>query len=471
MLRSTALASLLILAAEPQDKAPAEDTHTCQKGSLIPTLELEASFEALEITEFKLRMEAYQGEMALMQVLPQGAEVQKGAVVFALDPRPVEKQVAAAENDLRVARAALAKAQADVKQGAEADVLALAQAETSLKNAETALKVFLEVEGVHLVRQADLLVTQGEDGIKDQLEELEQLKKMYKSEELTNATSEIVVRRAERALERNRTFLEMTRKETQVVRTVRHPRELKGHEFTLETAKGSLAALKTAQALSKVEREAALVRATAAATDQEEKLGKLRKDLDAFTFRAPFGGRVYYGEQQNGQWATAEAMGRLLVPGEKLLPGPALLTLCGPRTRARAELPETAYFDVATDQAATVSPTALPDRALEGRVRTKAAMALPKGLGAAFDLRIEFAEPPADLFHGMKGKAVIRGAEIKDAILVPAAAVSSSGTKHSVTVSKDGKTSSREVTVGKTDGKMVQVKSGLEAGEKVVVSK
>ena len=36
---------------------------------------------------------------------------------------------------------------------------------------------------------------------------------------------------------------------------------------------------------------------------------------------------------------------------------------------------------------------------------------------------------------------------------------------------KDGKTSSREVVIGKSDGKMTQIKSGLEAGEKVAVSK
>ena len=40
-----------------------------------------------------------------------------------------------------------------------------------------------------------------------------------------------------------------------------------------------------------------------------------------------------------------------------------------------------------------------------------------------------------------------------------------------VNVSKDGKTAPREVTLGKSDGKNTQIKSGLEPGEKVTIPK
>jgi multidrug efflux pump subunit AcrA (membrane-fusion protein) len=72
----------------------------------------------------------------------------------------------------------------------------------------------------------------------------------------------------------------------------------------------------------------------------------------------------------------------------------------------------------------------------------------------------------------MKGKATVRGPELKDVILVPSHAVQSQNGHCTLTVcAKDGKTSSRDVVVGKSDGKMTQIKTGLEAGEKVAVSK
>jgi multidrug efflux pump subunit AcrA (membrane-fusion protein) len=94
-----------------------------------------------------------------------------------------------------------------------------------------------------------------------------------------------------------------------------------------------------------------------------------------------------------------------------------------------------------------------------------------KGAAAAFELRIDFKEPPADLLPGMKGKATIRGKELKDVVLVPSTAVASQAGKCTLNVSKDGKTAPREVTVGKSDGKMTQIKTGLEPGEKVALPK
>jgi len=44
------------------------------------------------------------------------------------------------------------------------------------------------------LKQIDLALQQYDDQVKDAADELDQLKKMYKSEELTNATADVVVR-------------------------------------------------------------------------------------------------------------------------------------------------------------------------------------------------------------------------------------------------------------------------------------
>ena len=98
-------------------------------------------------------------------------------------------------------------------------------------------------------------------------------------------------------------------------------------------------------------------------------------------------------------------------------------------------------------------------------------MAAQKGSGSSFELRIDFKESPPDLLPGMKGKATIKGKELKDVVLVPSTAIAAQAGKCTLNVCKDGKSAPREVTIGKSDGKLTQIKTGLEPGEKVSVQK
>ncbi len=468
--------ALALLAAAPAQEKPkpaddAEETVAARKGNLTPVYELEATYEAAESAELKLKLDAFQGELTILKVAAAGEIVQKGDLLFSLDKAPIEKQIVALENDLRVARATAEKQAADLAIGATSDALALQQAQTALKDAEAALKSFEEVDGKHMVAQVELNVKFMEDALHDQTEELAQLEKMYKSEELTNATSEIVVRRAKRNLERTRTALEMGRTEATNVKNVRYPQMRQTHVHAIEVARNGLDSVKAAQALSKVQREVEAAKSKAALAQLEEQAAKLKHDLAAFEWRAPIDGRVFYGQFQHGTWATCEQVTPMLQPGEKAQAGQVLLTVCGPRIRARADLAEADYFDVGTGLEALVAPAAAPEAKAEGTIQKKSTTAAQKGPGASFELRIDFKEPPADLLPGMKGKATIKGKELKDVVLIPSTAVASQAGKCTLNVSKDGKTAPREVTVGKSDGKMTQIKTGLEAGEKVAVSK
>jgi multidrug resistance efflux pump len=469
----TALALLAALPAQekPKPADEAEETVAVRKGNLTPVYELEATYESVESAEFKLKLDAFQGDLTILKVAAAGELVKKGDLLFSLDKAPIEKQIAALENDLRFARATAEKQAADLAIGATGDALALLQAQTALKDAETTLKSFEDVDGKHMVAQAELNVKFMEDALHDQIEELAQLEKMYKSEELTNATSEIVVRRARRNLERTRTGLEMGRAEAANVKNVKYPQMRQTHAHAIEVARNGLDAVMAAQALSKVQREVEAAKSKAALAQLEEQAAKLKHDLSLFEWRAPLDGRVFYGQFQHGAWATADQLAPMLAPGEKAQAGQVLLTVCGPRTRARADLAEADFFDVGPGLEASVAPAAAPEAKAEGTVQKKSSTAAAKGAGSSFELRIDFKEPPADLLPGMKGKATIRGTELKDVVLVPSAAIASQSGKTTLNVSKDGKSAPREVTVGKSDGKLTQIKTGLEPGEKVTLSK
>ena len=463
--------NLIALALLATQAEPEEVRHTVRRGALTPVHTLPALLQPAREVELKLRPDHFQGELRLAAVAAHGREVKAGDVLLAVDPKPLQKQIAAAEHETRLSKAQLAKAEADAPLGAQADALERAQAERAVADAETELKTFDEVTGKHLIQQAELSVKMSEDSLQDQTEELDQLLKMYKSEDLTNATAEIVVRRARRTVERIKVHLQMAQEELRVTKDVRHPQERVKRVHDLEGDRQRLASLKVAQALSAVQREVELAKARAALAEDEETLARLKADLEAMTLRAPFDGRVFHGQLEQGQWTSPRVSPQLVV-GEKLQPGQVYLTLCAKEVVARADVPEPDYFAVDAGMTAVVRPAAAPGKTSPGRIVSKSIVSVAESGPPAFHARVELDAPRNDLFPGMKAKVVIRGRERRDVLLVPSEAVQVTGDTAVVQlVSKDGKAAPKEVVLGGSDGRLTEVCEGLSEGDAVVMPK
>lgn len=454
---------LLVLGLAGICQDDAKDTFTVRKTNLTPVIELEAAFEPAEKAEVRLRLEVYQGDLTIDSVVPHGQLVKRGDVLLSLRPDALTQQMEATAIELRVAEASLAKAIADLQLGDRADAMALKQSQESLREAETELKVFDEVTGKHMLVNADLSVKYQEDSVSDQQEELDQLEKMYKSEELTNATAEIVVKRARRALERSKISLQQARETARVTKEIRHPKERQSKVDAVEQARHALESLKAAQALAKVQREAEVARARANVQRHKEQLEKLKQDLETLTVRSPIDGRVFYGQLAQGTWSNTDAMRDALKPGQKVQAGIVLMTVCGAKLQARADVPEANYLDVTDGLSVSLVPVSDPDTKITGITRGKADV----NNGRGFEVRIELAESPAGQLPGMKARATITCRELKDVMVVPSRAINWSTGKPTVQVGD----AVREIVAGRTDGTMTEVRSGLAVGDKVSVPK
>jgi Cu(I)/Ag(I) efflux system membrane fusion protein len=116
---------------------------------------------------------------------------------------------------------------------------------------------------------------------------------------------------------------------------------------------------------------------------------------------------------------------------------------------------------------ATLSLQAYPDKTFTGRVLFIDPVLDPKTRTAK--VRIAFANPRGELRPEMFGEVTLRAAA-REGLRIPSDAVIDSGTKKVVFVSLgDGKFQPREVEVGQSDGDHVEVVSGLEPGQQVVV--
>jgi multidrug resistance efflux pump len=441
---------------------PTPPTHLVKPGKLSFTVTAEGAFTATEPFEVRLKTLRHQGELKINSVAANRAAVKAGDVLLELDPFAINNEVASAENDLMSARANLAKAEADADLGARGDALAMRIQEQETSNAEAAVRWWEKVDGPHMLAQTELQVKLSKANVEDQDDELEQLRKMYRAEELTTATADIVVKRALRQLEVSKLSSKMSEERAEKTETHSYPIARQSVLDTLEQSKQRLAMLKVTQAQAAVLRKAALTTARLAATQAEKRLADVKKDQELFTIKAPSDGVVLYGYSSGGAWTGGDP--KTMRVGEKLTPGQTVMTLYSPGdVKVELTLPESQTAWVNEGAAAEVKPVAYPELSYAGKCEAPAPRGGAAGLG--FATTVDLADVDPRIIPGMKANVRITGADVDGVLLVPNGAVANG----KVWVrGKDGTEVEREVTTGRSDGKMLEVRKGLTEGEEIL---
>jgi RND family efflux transporter MFP subunit len=135
-----------------------------------------------------------------------------------------------------------------------------------------------------------------------------------------------------------------------------------------------------------------------------------------------------------------------------------------------ADVDELDLPNVATGAEAHFRPDAFPATELTGQVASTAPQARQQGGATVFSTEIEFTPPgDLDLRPGMNADVTIVTAARDDALLIPEAALRTVGDRSFVVVVRDGGTEEREVELGYRTGGQVEVASGLDEGERVVL--
>ena len=441
---------------------PSPPVHLVKPGKLSFTVTAEGMFTATEPYEVRLKLLRHAGELKIVNAVANRSAVKAGDVLVELDPFSINNEVTSAENDVLTARANLTKAEADADLGAKGDALAMRIQEQETSNAEAAVRWWEKVDGPHMLAQTELQVKLSKANVEDQNDELEQLRKMYRTDELTTETADIVVKRALRQLDVSKLSSKMAEERAEKTETLSYPIARQAQLDALEMSKQKLAMLKVTQAQAAVLRKTALAAARLAAAQSEKKLADLKKDQELFTIKAPSDGVVLYGSSSGGSWQGGDP--KTMRVGEKLTAGQTVMTLFPPGDlKVELTLPESQTAWVVEGATAEVKPVAYPELTYEGKCAAPAPRGGASGLG--FATTIDLPAVDARILPGMRANVRITGADVDNVLLVPAGAVK----EGKVWVrGKDGKESEREVTTGRTDGKMIEIRKGLTDGEEVL---
>jgi Cu(I)/Ag(I) efflux system membrane fusion protein len=156
--------------------------------------------------------------------------------------------------------------------------------------------------------------------------------------------------------------------------------------------------------------------------------------------------------------------------GMTVMAGAPLFRLNGLSTVwVNAELPEAAAAQVRPGNPVEARTTAVSGAVFKGKVSA----ILPEVNPATRTIkaRIELANPGGQLVPGMFASVNFRPAARKEVLLVPSEAVIQTGKRSVVVVAQgDGKFASVDVEVGIDSNGQTEIRKGLQAGQKVVVS-
>lgn len=444
------------------DKDAETSTHTVKAAPFELDVEIDGTFESTRMTEIALSPEAW-SDLTVVETVAHGALVKKGDVLVKLKTDDLKDQI----RELELARPgdelALKIAEEEFAALESSTPLQLKAAREAKTRAEQDLVYYEKVTKPQSIDSAHWVVKSSEFSLEYNQEELDQLRKMYAADDLTEETEEIIVKRAEYSVESSKRSLESTRRRSERSLTTTIPREHADQRQQLEQQiiNWKKAESTLPETLKKARLDLAAQRR--GLDKSAEKLSELKSDLAAMTITAPHDGVAYYGAATRGKWLTTANIEKKLRPSGKLMPHEVILTVVQTSPlQIRTAVGEAQLPNLEIGQSAQVTPTSNPEAKLDAKLKTLSYVPLA---GNTFDAVFSMTKKPvARLFPGMTCKLKIELYKNPQALTVPKAAVKGEGKDRHVILA-DGK--KRAVTVGKSNDKHTEIISGLKEGDVV----
>ena len=206
------------------------------------------------------------------------------------------------------------------------------------------------------------------------------------------------------------------------------------------------------------------------------KLADVEEQITLATIRAERPGLVVYGaSDQNSSRYRGNSSQEAIQEGATVRERQAILTIPDMREMAiKVNIHESAVQRVAVGQAVSVSIDAFPDQQLTGIVTKVAVVADSANAFMNPDLKVYPTTIKIDGTHdwlrpGMSAEVEILVDRLFDVVYVPVQAVTYYDDKRVVYVSNGNSSERREIEVGSFSESFIEITSGLQAGERVLL--
>ncbi len=410
------------------------------------------------------------GTFTILEILPHGSQVNKGQVLVRFDDESYQKKLRDAESAAKAGKLTLANAEADFLSAEKYLPMQLQSARIKAEEAAEALAYFRSSRRNTEITEANLSLRQTELRLESELEEQKQLEKMYKADDLTENTEEIILKRQREIVKAMEISLEIAKLAHKRKLEISLPREAVSLE---REAQSTVIALKEHEQnlprnleLKRIGLEDAKVNAKRSA----DALAALQAEKDLFVLKSPADGYFYYGTMQDGRWTTGEPVKALTPLSPVAIKRPFAVVV----PKDATQLLETSV-DEATMRILKVGVkgfASLTGRAdLSFPVTLKELAAAP-GLDGRYRVTLS-AEFPANVSRvaGTTASVQVTAYQAKGAITIPTKALHSDGEGGWEVEIQEAENKTKRIAVkrGVTWGDKVEILSGLAKDQTIIV--
>lgn len=458
------IAALLLKPGRDADRVDMDTAHLCrvQRGDLVVSILQSGELRAKSSRQ--VLNEAYR-DAKIVEVVEDGTSVTNGQLLFELESSELMERYLDQQSDVAEAEASLKLAQETLEIARLKNATDIESAKLRVELAALDLQKYEEVEYTQMVEKAESEIMLADEELKRARSELEGTQELYDkgfvnkndldSDKLSVQRKEVEVR--------NKTT------DLQILKEYTHKKKQKELVNAVDNAKAALERLLKSTTADVQSKEASIESRKTRLEIERNQLVTREEQFSNTKVYADFEGQVFYPKSRRyGSLAKIEK-GASVQYRQPILSFPDLSAW-----DLKVGIPEAMIDKVTIGQEAVATLDALPGLMLRGRVEKISAVPDSQNWYSSgvktYTIMVDvISKAVGQLKPGMSATVEIVTDQLRDVLYVPIQAVVSRDDAHYVYVVKRGRKELREVGIGKYNTQLIEITSGLEEGEELLL--
>lgn len=445
--------------------ATTQPTFDARRGPLTISVTESGTIQSRERVVVSSQVE---GRTTILWLIEEGEHVQKGDLLVELDASVFEDQKVDQQIRVLNAEAAYIRSREQLEIVRNQSAADVAQAKLDYRFAQMDLTRYVEGDYPQEVQRAEAEINLANEELQRANDKLEWSRRLAEEGFLTG----MELQADELAARRSAIDLELAEGQLALLQEYTHQQKMEELESNVEQTRLALERVRLRAAADIVQAEADFRAKQSEFERQEDRLRRIAEQIERCRIVAPADGMAVYTTTGQGRRGGDEPLreGQEVRERQELIYLPTAAAMM-----AEVRIHESSLRKVATDMQAIIRVDAVPDRTFEGRVRRIALLPDAQHGWLNPDLKVYqtdvyIQDEAPELRPGMNCRAEIIIDELDDAVYVPLQSVVRVGDQSVVYVMTSRGPEPRWVETGMDNNRMIHIISGLDEGERVLLS-
>lgn len=451
----------------PAEEPAAQPTYTVRRGPLVISVTENGSISNRDKIVIKNEVPK---QVAILWLIDEGTRVSKGDLLIELDAAEFKDALQKQQITLLNAEAEAVEAREDLAVKKNEAQAAIEQAELDLTFARSDLTKYIEGEYPQELASAEAEITLAEEDLQRASDKLEWSRRLAGEGYITGSELEA----DEAAVQRAKLDLKLARGQLDLLTKHTHVRKLQELKSAIRQAELALERTKRKSKADVIRAESRSVTKTQQHKREADRLKEIQEQIAQCTIRAPADGVVVYATTGQFSWRGNVDP---LAKGVEVRPRQELIYLPTDETvMAAVKIHESQLRKLSVGQPARITVDALPGMVFSGQVGKISLYPDGTSIWLNPDLKLYSTDvyieqgDVGQLRAGMGCRAEIIVQVLQNALFVPVQALVREAGRPRVYVMTDAGPQPRDVQVGLDNERMIHIREGLSAGERVLLT-